>query len=177
MKDHALEPHGHRVAAVACSLKYSQSVRAFRLSTSQTSFVALVVGACCFSACRNTIVDDDPPGEGEGEGDSGTEGEGDGNCPAPDRPALAVRVHDNVTTFVICDADVSFDGGSGAVAAIVVGSSPDCVYQGGFDEAGSFKVTVAKAGYTTFENPAVVVDADDCGYPITREFDFGLDPT
>ena len=143
------------------------------------SFVVVVCSFFCAvssAGCRNDIVGSGE-GEGEGEGDDGGAGEGEGDdCPDEERPAISLRVHDQQTDVVLCDAAVSVVDGDFAADLDAAFAAPDCRYVGPLDRPGTYALTVVRAGYQTFENPAVVVDADACGDPFTRELDFGLVP-
>jgi hypothetical protein len=92
-------------------------------------------------------------------------------CTAIAVAALNVSVVDAATNQPLCDAEVVVtDGGFRETLPVFPGSGADCRYSGPFERAGTYDVTVRRAGYPTAVQSNIRVTSDEChviGVPVT----------
>ena len=89
--------------------------------------------------------------------------------------SFRVHVKDAVTGFSICDATLSATEGT-EVTELTCYDNAGCVCAGGFEQLGTFQVTVTKSGYQTFTTTIVVDQSDDCGHVVTKDVTINLSP-
>jgi hypothetical protein len=121
------------------------------------------------TACSNTVVEQlGDAGPVDGGGDEGSEGEGEGECPNADEPALSVRVVAASTGLPLCsEVTVTVVDGAFTTTATPTSATGDCRHLGATGRPGTYSVTAAGAGFTSVTLDRLVVEADDCGNPVS----------
>lgn len=76
--------------------------------------------------------------------------------------SLTITVTDAATGARICDATVTATDGAFSQALDKIDGIPDCTYFGPAERAGTYQVTVTKAGYMTATKTGLVVTKDEC---------------
>lgn len=76
--------------------------------------------------------------------------------------SLNIKVTDAATGMSICDATVTAKDGTFTEVLMPAGISSSCQYAGPYERAGTYSVTVEKAGYVTQTKTGLVVTKDVC---------------
>lgn len=83
-------------------------------------------------------------------------------CPAIAAASLGVTVLDAVSSARICDATVTANDGTTSYTLMTGGDTSNCTYVGPFERAGTFSITVTRAGYLMGQKTGVVVTKGVC---------------
>ena len=83
-------------------------------------------------------------------------------CPAIAAASLGVTVLDAVSSARICDATVTANDGTTSYTLMAGGDTSNCTYVGPFERAGTFSITVTRAGYLMGQKTGVVVTKGVC---------------
>ena len=83
-------------------------------------------------------------------------------CPAIAAASLGVTVVDAVSSARLCDATVTANDGTTSYTLMAGGDTSNCTYVGPFERAGTFSITVTRAGYLMGQKTGVVVTKGVC---------------